>query len=798
MSHTPRSRRTRRVWSITLTLAMVAAFLPLGFNAQAAGNKALQLNGTSQYATVGTTTQLRTATFTVEAWFKWNGGGDPADTGNLGVADVIPLVAKGRAQDETAAANINYFFGIDASSGQLVGDFEEGTGGAGPLGLNHPVTGNAVVSTNVWHHAAATYNGSSWNLYLDGSLDKTLAVNQPANDQITALTAIGSSLRTDGTTDGFFGGTIDEVRIWNVARTQAQIQGSMNTEMTSPTANLIGRWGLDEGTGAAIADSSGSGFNGTTVASPSWVDGFNVAPPVGGANGLQFDGVNDYVTFGPATSTLGAAQFTLETWFKRTGAGATTATSGGTGGITAVPLIAKGGSESDSPANINMNYFLGIDGSNHLAADFEDTASGANHGFAGTQTVTSNVWHHAAVTFDGNVWRIYLDGNLDSTSSAVGATPQSASIQHASLGTSLNSTGVASGFFAGVLDEPRIWNVARSGAQIQAAMNTQIGVPTAGLLGRWGMNESAGTNVPDTAGQNVTGTTSGGPTWVPGAPFTGQGTAPDAPIVSAPADGATGTSVAPTLDVTVSDPDSNPMNVTFYGRPVGQSTPPDFSLGVLPDTQFYSENIPNTRFAQYLAQTQWLVDTRAQYNTQFVTHEGDVVQNIDAVAAEWTRASQAMSTLENADMPYSIVPGNHDISTTGTANQFDATFPPSRFQGESWYGGYMGDANDAIPESTNRLNKDSYQLFEVGGLKFLMVSIEVGMPQYSVDWAKALVQAYPDRRVIITTHAFIDASGARPTSPVHRVGRCVRVERVDPAHPAELQHRLRPERSLSR
>ena len=82
----------------------------------------------------------------------------------------------------------------------------------------------------------------------------------------------------------------------------------------------------------------------------------------------------------------------------------------------------------------------------------------------------------------------------------------------------------------------------------------------------------------------------------------------------------------------------------------------------------------------------------------------------------------------------------------------------------------MGDATDAIPESTNRLNKDSYQLFEVGNLKFLMVSLEVGMPQYSVDWANALVDAYPDRRVIITTHAFIDASGepsdaARSTAP---------------------------------
>ena len=50
-----------------------------------------------------------------------------------------------------------------------------------------------------------------------------------------------------------------------------------------------------------------------------------------------------------------------------------------------------------------------------------------------------------------------------------------------------------------------------------------------------------------------------------------------------------------------------------------------------------------------------------------------------------------------------------------------------------------------------------------------MVSLEVGMPQYSVDWAeRTWSQAYPDRRVIITTHAFIDADGNRPTSAVHR------------------------------
>ena len=186
MSHTPRSRRTRKVWSITLTLAMVAAFLPLGFNAQAAGNKALQLNGTSQYATVGTNTSLRFTQFTLETWFNWTGGGDFADTGAEGIDDVIPLIAKGTAQNEDEIANINYFFGIDDSSNTLAADFEERIDGAGTTGLNHPITSSTVVTTGVWHHGAVTYDGT-WHLYLDG-VDVTTAgpnqtVNQPPNDR---------------------------------------------------------------------------------------------------------------------------------------------------------------------------------------------------------------------------------------------------------------------------------------------------------------------------------------------------------------------------------------------------------------------------------------------------------------------------------------------------------------------------------------------------------------------------------------------------------------------------------------
>src|SRR6267142_2808219 len=96
---------------------------------------------------------------------------------------------------------------------------------------------------------------------------------------------------------------------------------------------------------------------------------------------LQFDGLDDRVTFGPAVGTgpggLGAQAFTLELWFMRTGSGVSAST--GTGGVTAVPLVTKGAAQADG-SNVDMNYFLGIDAKTRvLTADFEDMNNGLNH-----------------------------------------------------------------------------------------------------------------------------------------------------------------------------------------------------------------------------------------------------------------------------------------------------------------------------------------------------------------------------------------------------------------------------------
>src|SRR4029079_11640910 len=113
-------------------------------------------------------------------------------------------------------------------------------------------------------------------------------------------------------------------------------------------------------------------------------------PSANSASALQLNGSTQYVTFGTA-APLGAANFTLETWFKRTAAGVGVTT--GTGGIaSAIPLVTKGGAEGESPANLNMDWFLGIDASwGVLVADFEDTVNGGNHPVAGATAVTSNV-----------------------------------------------------------------------------------------------------------------------------------------------------------------------------------------------------------------------------------------------------------------------------------------------------------------------------------------------------------------------------------------------------------------------
>ena len=221
--------------------------------------------------------------------------------------------------------------------------------------------------------------------------------------------------------------------------------------------------------------------------------------------------------------------------------------------------------------------------------------------------------------------------------------------------------------------------------------------------------------------------------------LTVDASAPNAPVLLSPADGSTGVATAPALTAFVSNPDGGSLNVSVALR---QPAAPEFTIIALPDTQHYSEAFPSI----FASQTQWIVNNKDARNIVFVTHEGDIVEHNNLVS-EWLVADANMSMLDGV-VPYGMGPGNHDQPTT-LFNQF---FPYTRYQGQPWYGGHYQNLND-----------NNYQLFSGGGMDFVIVHLAYCPPAAALSWASSVIQSYPDRIGMMTTHAYLGLGAARST-----------------------------------
>lgn len=246
---------------------------------------------------------------------------------------------------------------------------------------------------------------------------------------------------------------------------------------------------------------------------------------------------------------------------------------------------------------------------------------------------------------------------------------------------------------------------------------------------------------------------------------------PAAATLVGPPDGGTTASVAPTLSVTAADPDGDSLDVTFEGRELGATVPGDsngepFTLVVLPDTQNYSyanQGVLDTQLA-------WVRDSVDELDTAFVIQVGDLVSEWD-IPRHWNNISGAFEILDDAAVPYAVLPGNHDFdNVTGDMGVFNSHFPPTRFSAAAWntattrYGGYLGQ-DQFGSDPIDRGNADNYALFSAGGTDFLLLNLEWEAPGYALDWADRVIDAHPDRTVIMTTHSFLSVTGQRSTTP---------------------------------
>lgn len=299
-------------------------------------------------------------------------------------------------------------------------------------------TGTGVLALNEWQHLAAVLDGTSMALYVNGVSVATQTFSGTIGSHSDSL-FIGSS----GLSTRLFTGKIDEVRVWDDARTLAEIQANMNKELSGEESNLAAYYPISNANGSTLRDYSCNSNIGDLKNSPTWKTSGALA---GSDMALDFDGSDDYV-YGSLNATA-TSSLTIEGWvsfnsltaqqnlFRIHQTGANT--------IRIVPY--------KTAANVISFYIF--DGSLTYTV---------NSTFSISQI---NTWNHLAFVYDAGSVSIYANGNLVGSASSQGNFSLAATNQ---ITIGADSDGISESLFSHAkIDEVRVWGDARTEVEIRA------------------------------------------------------------------------------------------------------------------------------------------------------------------------------------------------------------------------------------------------------------------------------------------------------------------------------------------
>lgn len=253
----------------------------------------LAFDGSNDYVSLPNTTPVPIGNnaYTIEAWMK------TAGVGSYGIVGWGTFGAGNQCNALRTNFNnlYNYWWGND---------------------INVPTAD----LSGAWHHVAATFDGTDRCLYLDGV---KIGCDQPGS---THAVPNANNLRIGSTNNGeYFYGSLDEIRVWNRALCQAELQNNMYGELPNPTTQtgLVAYYKANQGTAGSsntgittLTDASASGKNGTLTnfalsgSTSNWVSGAgaitgNVNPFSSAIPAAVTESVTD--TISGATSFTGCA-----------------------------------------------------------------------------------------------------------------------------------------------------------------------------------------------------------------------------------------------------------------------------------------------------------------------------------------------------------------------------------------------------------------------------------------------------------------------------------------------------------
>jgi len=232
-----------------------------------------------------------------------------------------------------------------------------------------------------------------------------------------------------------------QVRAADAAQNLSGYSSITGATTLAGTSGLVAAYSFNEGTGTTLADISGSGNTGT-IGTATWT----TAGRYGSA--LAFNGTTARVDVSDAVSLHLAAGMTLEAW---------------------VNPAAVSSAWRDVIYKGNDNYYLSATTTRSSRPAGGGTFGGGNSiETFGTSPLVVNTWTHLATTYDGSVLRLYVNGVQ------VSSRNRSGNIATSTNPLSIGGDAIYGQYFTGRIDEARIYNVARTQAQIQADMNTPL------------------------------------------------------------------------------------------------------------------------------------------------------------------------------------------------------------------------------------------------------------------------------------------------------------------------------------
>lgn len=374
-----------------------------------------------------------TTSITLEAWVKPNSFTFYGSPGNdLGTIMI---------------ANSNFYLSIDGN-----GKFNFYLVGSITSTVSH-LPSTTSVTRHAWNHVAITYDGAYVRWYLNGVLDK-ISSSTYTLGTITLTNNLGIGSEGAATFGRNLDGYVAGCKVYGKALSRAEINQNYEQSKSefASLPNMISNnvrcyYDIDIyssyiGTGTSLVDLSGGGYTATINNAPTFV---SPEPKAFILNGSTQD-----ITL-PSNFNNGITSGTWEFWVNCTSLPATS-------GLYQ-QLYIQEASVWLAIYNISGVIFFGSDLNN--GSGWFDGNGGWNTGARTTSTLSANTWYHVVYSWDGSTIRIYLNGNLESTTST-------GSVNIVGAGTTPRSIGSRSGgnYFNGKFSMFRNYNISLTTDQV--------------------------------------------------------------------------------------------------------------------------------------------------------------------------------------------------------------------------------------------------------------------------------------------------------------------------------------------